>query len=81
VSNIFSTTSLLLASIIEYSQRNKYLGYHDGKFCFDDSESTVQFLIGGFHNVNFSVNLKRYEKARGYLVHNRRKALENGGAK
>ena len=75
--NIFSTASLLLASWIHYSERNRYLGYADGKFHFADGEHTIQFLINGFHGVNPQVDLKKYESARGFLVRDRQ---NSGGA-
>jgi len=78
VPKIFSTSSLLLSSWIHYSERNRYLGYRDGKFHFADGDDLIQFLIAGFHDINPQVDLLRYERVRGYLVDSRKKA--SGGS-
>jgi hypothetical protein len=72
--NIFSTTSLLLATWVLYSGQNPFLGFHDGKFTFADGEFTIQFLIGGYHDVDPSVHLHKFEKCRAQLVLARRGA-------
>jgi hypothetical protein len=69
----FSTPSLLLASWILYGERNEFLGYRNGKFWFDDSENTIQFLISGYHGVDPRVNLHKFEKCRASLLTERRK--------
>jgi hypothetical protein len=68
MNNPFSTPSLLLASWILYSEQNKFLGYRDGKFWFDDNASTIQFLINGYHGVDPRVNLHKFEKVKNSLL-------------
>jgi hypothetical protein len=72
--NPYGTTSLLLASWIQYSKRNPYLGYHDGKFWFVDGEHLIQFLIGGYHGLDPQVGLHEFEKVRSALLSDKLRA-------
>lgn len=67
-SNPFSTPSTLLASWILFSERNPYLGYRDGRFWFDDPEFLIQFLIGGYHDINPQANIHRFERCKSQLI-------------
>jgi hypothetical protein len=73
--NLFSTTSLLLASWVLYSGQNPFIAFRDGKFIFADGEHTVQFLIAGYHDVDPSANIHKFEKCRAQLVLERRLAV------
>lgn len=77
--NIYKTSSLLLASLIELYDLNPYIGYHEGQYCFANGQNTVELIIAGSHDPNLAVNHKKYEKARGRLVFSRRKALRLEG--
>jgi hypothetical protein len=71
--NLFSTTSLLLASWVLYSKQNPFVGYRDGKFWFADGEHTVQFIINGYHDVDPRANIHEFEKCRNRLLVERRR--------
>lgn len=73
--NLFSTTSLLLASWVLYSGKNPFVAFRDGKFWFADGEHTVQFLIAGYHDADPRANIHQFEKCRAQLVLERRLAV------
>ncbi len=73
MSKVFSTSSLLMASWVLYWGKNPFLGYRDGKFHFADGESTIQFLIAGYHDADPQANIHKFEKCKTFLITERRK--------
>ena len=71
---VHSTPSLLLATWIAYSEQNRFIGFSDGKFHFDDSGQTIQFLIAGYHDVDPRANIHKFEKCRSFLMATKRRS-------
>jgi len=74
----FSTTSLLMASWLCYSQYDSlnYLRY-DPKtrlHWFHDPESLIQFIVEGYHALDPRVELHRFEKVRARLLREKNRA-------